>query len=746
MLDEESNVAVADAGDVDTQTLKEMERFVKKYYKSEEITFPQEWMGVKERAAFSRTSESLLGEQRSDRWLQGVVFKKFGEDYFDVDKPLTDEEQQEASSSDEFPAFGPLPVLFLQNYDIFIDKLVRRMCNMQRYSSDVEQIQVGMMSGIAYALNPPKAGNMDQRLNFFALHPKNLSLEVIQTYVKDDSKARQIFLRVSEALKLSKFTLKRDADITGAERDDKIRSVEFCRSKHHGLKDEFLAALTTVAEDSFENAEDGLLSYLTKIVKTAGCADLEKFIAFHISKRTLSAWTKEGKRKEREVSIYYENGDGEAHSFDKEITVTEEVEENGVVRRTSAANRHTFQREETYEEKSAVAEKAKEYTSSSLEGTARLTEVIIRELRDEAIKVFDEKDRLGKAINDSDCLGLILPEALYYYVQAAIAQVDVVINANNEESAERMRKLGMRLAYRHGRSQVVFKESGQRDLASLVDLDCLEQQLAPYREHKRQICQYWREGKTAEVIASEIDCDLKFVEDTIRQIRLIDKPRRSKSGDKRSAEETFERLTASFIKNGFSWWWCRILTIIYVPLKNDPHNDKVKAELEAWCAAKKRPMPQDDSEYPMLFRRRLRRRYHLIDSTSLSDLKSLLTVHSFIKEGSIPKRAYAEEERDELCKIQDLNARLKAIKNIGGTQPGAAWGHNSNRVTGESNLRMFYDVFMNGMQRDNPSHKEIRLRAALIIKMRRAKARNHGGRSSSGTNEESDSLDSSDMQ
>jgi hypothetical protein len=691
------------AESVDPQTLVEMGLYVKQNRKKEVVDpYPQKWMGDVERAAFASVTESLLGEHPADLWLQNHVFKGLGSDYLDFDSPLSPEDQ--IVPADDMPDFGPLSLAFMKNFPTFLDHLVRSMGNMQKFSTDPERIQEGMFAGIAYALNAPKPGNMDQRLNFFALFPANLNFEAISKYYEIANDARHLTAEIRNCLVKRNFVLKATKELTAEEVAAGMRAMDSFRSKNPRLKDAFIEALSPIAKE--------LIEYLERII-TAGRPhhDLQSFIGFHISKRTLSARTKEGKRKEHEVALFYENEDGD-QSFDAEISVREEVTENGVTR-TSPSNRHAYARNETYEEKLQIANAAKDFTTTSLDNTAAFTEMLIRHMRDEAVVNFEEKDRLNTKTNDSDILGLLLPEALHYYVKAAISQADAIIRVENETPTANRRGL----LYKVGRSKVSYGQSGRGDLGSLVDLKGLERHLRPYRDLKLAIYDLHRSKKDVDTIIRETGADRAFVEDTIRQIKLINKQKGGKTVD-----EYFSSLDAANIKNGFSWRWGRIMAILYEPLKNDPINTELLKGIKNVNEPKK---------WPILIRRKMRRCYHLIDSSALADFVSMLTVHAFISKGTIPDKVYPKAEQNTLAKIDNLYERYKAIKDKANTQPGIAWGHNVCRATGESNLQMFYDIFYGGLHRDDPEHKILRDRAALVIRMRRAKANKNGGRADS---------------
>jgi hypothetical protein len=740
---------------VDPQLLAEMERWIRRNYKAEPPeAYPQEWLGDVERAAFSHLADVLLGENRSDKWLQNKVFKGIGSAYADFDSPLAVEEPPEKKSEE----FGPQACEFLQKFGGFLNGLVAEMWRQPKYNSDTEQVSEGMMSGLAYALNPPQPGNMDQRLNFFALYPRNLTYEVILEYCGNLTLSRETSLRVRRALEDRKFLLKKDGTLSEAEIADGFRSADIVRSnKEPGVKEEFLEALKTVADDSGMDVGDGILAHLMRIVRSGRCADLEAFVSFHIKKRTLSARTKEGKRKEREVTIFSED-EKSNQKLDRQLSVSEEVNEDGVTR-TSASQRHAYQREQTYEERRQKAEKAREFTAESLTDTRKLVEFISERLRAEAVETYLKKSRENKPTNDSDILGLLLPEALHYYMQAAIFQANALICPENEGASEQARRKGMRLFYKSGRSYMGFDQAGKRNLGNLVDLDGLEKHLKPYRERKKMICSLHINGKNAESIAVDAGVNINFVEDTLLQFKLISSSpmqqrlyiwflheqgksadeiqratsyeekaildalrRYEKVSDKdkpagRTFDEYFEeQLTAANIKNSFSWRWGRILAILYAPVADDIANVKVFEEY--------RIKPEDSSDLPAGVRRKLKRVYHTVDPGALSDLVSMLTVHSYIEKGTIPDVAYAQNQPPkDGKKPQD--------------EPGKAWGHNVCRQTGESNLRMFYDIFYGGLKRDSADHKDIRARAAEIIRMRRAKARKNGGRSDEAESEPS---------
>lgn len=93
MFQDDKDVSGDTQESADPQLREQMERYIDRNYKAEEIEpYPSEWLNDAERASFCNISEELLGEQKSDQWLQNKVFKGIGEDSQDFDRPLNSTE------------------------------------------------------------------------------------------------------------------------------------------------------------------------------------------------------------------------------------------------------------------------------------------------------------------------------------------------------------------------------------------------------------------------------------------------------------------------------------------------------------------------------------------------------------------------------------------------------------------------------------------------------------------------------
>ena len=808
---------------IDPILREQMERFIERNYRAEQVEpYPPEWLNDFERGWFCNISEKLLGEQQSDQWLQNKVFKGIGSGYLDFDRPLEPTEAVAVADIEDVQ-FGILARDLLNEdegkYTEFLERVIDELSKSPKYSNDPERVNDGMMAGIAYALNDPKPGNMDQRLNFLALFPENLSFEAIDAFSSREQ-ALSLWNRLQTALSALKISVKKDEELTEAHRAAGWRSVFTMRKKENG-KTAVLDCLATIAADSSTGAGDGLISYVHRIILRGNNKSMEDFLRFHIERRTLSARTKEGERKKREVPIAQDGEDGEVNENPK-VSTTEEITEDGVKVR-SAATRHIDQRAETYEERRQKAETAKEIATDTFYGTVELVDELIALIHGDAVETYNALIASGKPTNDSHILGLLLPEALHYYVKAAVDQINALILPKNEASLAKAKRKGVNLAYKMGRSVISFTQTGRRDLASVVDLAGLKRYLAPYAQAKSYIYKAHIRGKTKDEIALEGNLDPNLVEDTIRQINLIrlspvqqkkavfaahekgmkpeqiagelnlslsvvkdalscyqkEKQAAAAKGDNGNIGESYEqyfiaKTDAAAVKNGFSWRWGRILQPLYAPLRDDPRNDaiieaearKIEAKLAKKLAEPRRrqlnqllQLYREGKRYEfleelcrderkVLLRRRVYRFYTAKEPGALIDLSSLLPAHSYIKDGTIPPKVYPKRVQNELRKLKDETEKqnylaqpfLKLVNEdeYGELQPGAAWGHNVCRATGESNLRMFYDIFHGGLWRENKEHKDIRRKAAVIVQMRRVKAAKDGSGESGAESEPTD--------
>lgn len=792
---------------------EKMTRYVRDNYHSEHIQpFPQEWLLPEAQAEFNAIAEHLLGEDRADWWLHNKVFGTLSF-MTDFDAPIDD--QPDISDDLNFSSFA---TKFLENYGIFLSEVHESLCRSPRYFSDPEQVGTGVVNGVRYALNVPKEGNMDQRLNFFVQFPDNLQPENILSVLNDKTAANSLIERIKRGLKSYRFSLNRVENMTSFEVGEGFRSIYECRSstgsrffksQRYQMKKEMIEALSSIGFESSKGLSDGVFDYLEQIIKNDN-EDLKAFVLFHIRNRTLSARTAEGNRKQTELSYERVNDVDEELPLPVEMSVEEDVTENGVHRTTSARN-HIASRKETRFEREAVAKKSKELTNQNLREILCLVEFIVEQLEDD-VQHASSKDY----VNDSDKLSILLPEALLQFTKVALRQVDKVIDPDNEI---RSKNIGEGITYKKGRSAVCWSVEKGQDLGSLVDLNSLDEELSPYRIRKRRIYEHYlildshgncrSVDDIAKTLNEEFDEDFskEEISRTIEQIRVLRRPlkswphfydevsssivdsislslsaliddkdsvshliqgrcrnhikictvildRLSKSTGLSNVEvqqlfnhvfdsnmindisdtsglsfdnvqkilsgqikdpviEAFDKkLRANVVKNGFSWRWGRILKILYAPTKPLQTLDG-KTINEDWFVKKAfRPKNEyfkiNGRPVKLSVNRRLKRVFHSIPQNALNGLRSLLTVHAYIERGTIPKQ----------------------IRSGRSNQPGAAWGHNICREIGESNVRMFYDIFYGNTSEDGKrfvtgldrnEYAEVRQRCAEIIRLRRKK-------------------------
>jgi len=772
--------------DVAIDVVESMDRYIKDNYNKDEIEpYPSDWMGDSERAEFARRATILLGESRADHWLQSHVFKFFGSEYLGFNDPI------------EIPAkemwdvnLGPLGEIFLRKHEKFLDSLVRKMGESKRYRSDRDRIHDGTLAGVAYALSAPKEGNLDQRLNFFIRFPQVLMFDYICRYIEDVSLARHLSSRIRASLDIHKLSLKDTSQFTGIENQAGYMSVFQPREKIAELKPRMISALSEIANNSPQGTEDGLLSYLLKLILSSGCEELQNFVAYHIGKCTLSSRTREKRRKSHEISLYQETKRGVEIHY--KLRHEEEVTEEGVIIR-SASYTHSLQRDQTYLEKMQRAQKIREITSQKFKDTEALVEEIISVLNNEAKAEADsiiaaaQQQPSTQKTNESDILGLLLPEALSYYVKAANDQIQALIIPDNEADFEQTRLKKASFLYQKGRTSIAFDVDGERNLKSIIDVNVLDTYLIPYRQNKKAICEMHEKGMNPETIAKSLKVELQFVENTIRQIKVIRlssvcqrlaiwdlfekgmkidaiakslglpsyivastvaehqaavAANKSKSVGK-PYRDFFDNLTAANVKNGFSWRWGRILQILYAPVLPHPINTALIEE-ESRILQKKLQMHHVPSkkkdEYSRIYQLYLKgqKEDFLIEVCKLE--RKILLRRKLV-------RVYHSKARSAL---NDLSSLLTAhtciekgtipagvfpdsvvkhwneIKDFANVQPGKAWGHNICRTTGESNVHMYYDIFYGGLARYNEDHKPIRLAAATILRIRRGKTMNGG--------------------
>lgn len=758
--------------DKDTSILRQrMLSFVQECVDSEVVSdIPQEWLYPSNQPHLVEMTEQVLGD-KADWWLHNHIFTqiKVVSDY--------DSEVSSPDCENELLYASDLAKSFMQNNAEFIAESLAKVNKNPRINSDEDQIYNGIMNGICYALNEPqKEKHLDQRLNFFASFPSVLTVKNINKFVSNKRQAALMSTRIEKCLNEHKFTFARGKGIpsnfvsvysAGKEYENPLSKRERLICKRTLIK-----VLHNILEPSSEYSNDGLFDYVNILSESGQCAQLQKFVYFHILNRILDSRHKEGQRKQKEQSLDKISSNINKFDSDKSFTPTElslkeTQNEDGTVTVASGKD-YLLSRKQTFLEKKQIADAAKKFANEELSEVAELVDYICDYIS-EKNKANMEKD----LISDKDKLLFIQCDVLKKYMDSALRQVDELIIPKNQVSDTNAKDVAV---YKIGKAAAAWTSTKGQDLSKLVDKKALDKELSSYKNMKVAIYRQYMllkvdyQEASAEAVQQalqnrDIIYSLEDIEQTIYQIKCLCKP--SKSG-KFSAygSHNFDDLLVKItrlniegndaraigkildlpkyviedilceklnpflsyteqisdttkIRIALSWRWHPILEALYVPVEPLETIDG-EQENGSWynlkpskrsflrkksCNKKELAKLNHKEKAARYIRysvaRKLKRAYHQFPSDTLLSFASMINTHAYILQGSIPEN--------------------QVYKNRNCPDPGAAWSHSNHNGTGESLVKMYYDIFHEGLDRDNEDHKAIRSRCAEIIKIKRAK-------------------------
>jgi hypothetical protein len=728
MLQDELIEAVSD----DLGLRQEMEKWIRLFYPQDEIIYPTEWMESSQRSLFSEVADSILGEERSDWWQHNKVFRHFGSSNLgDLNNPISDDEAPKNVRAED--DLEPLAAEFMRKYGDFLSDYASVLNRRREFQNDPERIDEGFIWGIGYALNSPtRSTNIDQRLNFFKCHPGSLTSKyILEVCSKSMSLSlaktlsRVMVLRINKALFDVGFVL-------GQKRGElKSFSIanKICNRKE---RKEVLAALAEVAEDSVDGFGDGLISHLSRIIDFGKSEDLQNHVKYHIEQRIRSSRTREGKRKSKEINYSRNSDDSLGSGFDgrggdvqiKELQVEEDIREDGV-HVTSRATRHVENRLLTPFEHKEISNFARAHAKKTIDPVIEIMKFIICDLKQEATDSAKDIIATNKFSTPSNRLSVFLPDFLDVYMKTVLSQIEISIRPENEIHDEN----GC-LIYKKGKSSISWgKDKKIKNLSSFIDRAAFTRELKSYVDLKMKIYDSFCIHEDVVEISKDLGESIELIEFSLLQFSMLDKTKPCKESNKPEnvnyVRDYFcDKIDAISIMNSFTWQWHRILAALYQPItdldidylrdRSDDRNKKGKLRFVT-------RHHQGKSRGTMLrkwFSRKIKRKYSQFSQESLHNFSNLLTVHSYIINGTLPNLFFDISKKD----LKLDKSKTKIIPNVVNMpQPGIAWGHNISRLTGESSVQMYYDIFHGGLDRNNLEHKDVRDNISKVILLRRAK-------------------------
>jgi hypothetical protein len=265
-----------------------------------------------------------------------------------------------------------------------------------------------------------------------------------------------------------------------------------------------------------------------------------------------------------------------------------------------------------------------------------------------------------------------------------------------------------------------------KNLASMLSLETLGKNLKELVDKKFRIIELKAKDVSPKDISKIIGESYDFVDDTLRLVEVVKNSKKRRQvrprtrGKRRWSNNPIlwlSDLTASRIRNSLAWEWGNVLAILYAPLHSDffENQESVFKYFNSQRTPDSKICPLKNKTKKLclkpIFARGVEKLYSTLTKEQLKQFLSLLTVHPYILEGTLPDKFYG---RIGLRSPKYSNGKRECE-----LSPGCAWSHNISRKTHESNCRMFYEIFMGGFDRKNEKHKIIRRRAARVWLLRR---------------------------
>jgi hypothetical protein len=497
-----------------------------------------------------------------------------------------------------------------------------------------------------------------------------------------------------------------------------------------------IQGLSQIGEDENPGDGDGLFVYLSRIIESKQPEPVSHFQYWHgfIAKNIVSTRYKKDPVPIGTGRTDFDNEEGTNPAAPDEFAVGSEGDADHA--RRHVETRTAIERKQSrFENIPQILDLFKKTLREEIEKAEQICEFVITQMKQR--QAFEEEK--DETSNDSDRLLVFFPEALRLYCRSAYDQIEILVQTQN------MRQdTNGEIIFKDGRPEVrlVLNEDQTvsiKNLFSLVSLESLDANLRAMVENKKRVRVLRKRGMTARQIAKEIGESREFVDDTFRLFEVFETAsdglrKRPNTKGKVARYNTdvvawLNDLTASRLKNSFAWVWGVILSILYKPTKyavtgKKKDDEDIRLYWETQRIRLAEPSPEWDGTMPVLSKKTNRpflkriyargrrdRVYKHLDPSQLQAFVSLFPVHPYILEGTLPDRFYG--------KVGSRSPVRKKGKRVCEESPGCAWGHNICRRTNESNCRMFYEIFMGGLDRNNPKHKVIRMRAARVWLLRR---------------------------
>lgn len=662
-----------------------MQSYVERYGgKAFPPRLPDAWVQPDKQLYFNAVAGAVLGEDPATKWLQHEVFAQF----------CCEEPQSSRRSGISLTnKNNQLVVDFLCEYPTFLDNMIAEIQSFWRLHEDTANELI--VEALYQSLGSPTGRCLDQRRNFFIRHPQHMPV-----------RARRI---------LEKRNIVFDRSKTSDEQSELWCDTD---GKHGKIAFEMLAGnlkARHIALRLWDSVVGQLEAILASLIKST---DLRDHICALCHSRAKNHHRKEMAHRKRVhdgravgtlnfmESIGGDMDDADFSSVMPAYTVRPlsadeheaaglDDDDIGLVQVDHLHRRHTGVREDSDQERMNKAVAATDAASAWFKRIEQVANTIVDGLhadREKLLEGIRSDVAAGKKISDSKRLEVILPNVLTLFLHAAKRGIFKVISPEQEVDTAKILK-GFSFVWKEGRS--AFRIGGDGAIEVSVSVHDVDEEMKRFAEHelcavRGMYAAYRRKDKSAIDIANETGVDLPIVRSLIDAIevweicptrrRYIKRTTTGKATVKVEAFDDFAEyfsnaspMRAASLKSYFAHRWTKMMPYLFG--LTDPQR------------------PYDPQTNP--------RKFHTFEAPqAIADLFDLLTVHQYIKDGTIMRTVEieyitldmlsAERAKKLLNKKRVIEQRGKvyAIDAKGNKleQPrrpyaiGRAWGWSENRL------------------------------------------------------------------
>lgn len=327
---------------------------------------------------------------------------------------------------------------------------------------------------------------------------------------------------------------------------------------------------------------------------------------------------------EEKTFISYVNSYSQVISEDGE-TLTEEQYAN---------KNHTYMRSSTDEDKKQNAKVGKEYLNDIFKKVRNVAIYLSNKLRSESM--------IKGSFSQSDRLNYILPDQIEVYIETVIKHAKSIIDPENDEQFRGINRKGVIFTWKTSGKSIKIINDGVPQI--FLSSKIINKALAEKTRDRRVINDMINDGFSDVYISNETGLDLAFVKSTIRGIKKF------RSNGESYIAQFRHKNQASRFKADFAHRWTKLMPYLF-----ECNEDGV----------------------PM---------YKVLGCDGIHALMTILPVHKYISEGTIPKSVFYDTKTGSLRDNPSI---------------GKATGWSINKKTQMSNTEMYYTLIGEGI--DNNS-------------------------------------------